>query len=371
VEEEALMWISVDGLHAVRRGFGNARALVVGDLMLDRYLWGEVTRISPEAPVPIVRLLHTSLAAGGAANVALNLARLGLQVTVAGWIGEDSEGRALLQLLRAAGIGDAPVQVSAERATITKTRIMGGKQQMLRLDIEETAPVAELCERSFVAAIKAELQRDPAVLILSDYAKGTLSTDVCRMLIDMARERDIPVVVDPKGRDYRKYAGATVLTPNRAELVAATGMQADELGPLLEAGARLRADLDLSSLVITRGEEGMTHIRPGVVEHYPAVAREVFDVSGAGDTVVAVLGAGLAAGLEMTEALRISNIAAGVVVGKVGTTPISLAELNQSLEATGEPRVPGATMDLPAGQLTAQSLDGDAGLRLSSMSIES
>lgn len=320
-------------IDVVRSGFAPARILVTGDLMLDRYFWGEVARISPEAPVPVVRLTSQSERCGGAANVAANLAGLGAPVDVAGFVGHDREGANLIALLESMGAGVRGVVRLESHATVTKTRIIGGHQQMLRLDAEDREPVSKEDTERLRQAILDELRTRSAAVILSDYAKGTLSEELINEVIAQGRREGIPIFVDPKSRDFSKYAGATALTPNRAELAAACGLASDSPDDLLAAGEGLRQRLGIDFIALTRGEEGISLLEPGRISHNPAVAKRVFDVSGAGDTVIAVLAAGIAAGLERLEAIHLANLAAGIVVGKVGTAPIEQGELIEALHA--------------------------------------
>ncbi|WPL18798.1 Bifunctional protein HldE [Thiorhodovibrio winogradskyi] len=316
---------------ALANGFGARRLLVVGDLMLDRYLWGEVQRISPEAPVPVLRLRRETEVAGGAANVARNLAALGLEVELAGVIGEDAEAERLLALLREADIGTRAILSTSERGTSTKTRAIGNHQQMLRIDREETTALEAGLEDALFAAIQPLLAGVHG-LLLSDYAKGVLSGGLCQRLIQAARALGKSVWVDPKGLDFSRYQGASLMTPNRAELAAALGQPATELPPLLTGANRLRETLGLEALVVTLGELGMTLIDAQGQQQIPAVAREVFDVSGAGDTAIAVLAAALTAGLTRTDAVALANLGAGVVVGRVGTARLEAAELLAAME---------------------------------------
>jgi len=320
-------------LEVVRRHFDRVPVLVVGDLILDRYAWGEVTRISPEAPVPVVRWQSQTEQPGGAANVVANLAGLGAQVAVAGFAGTDAEGLQLLHLLSVLSSATESVLRLPNRTTTTKTRVIGGHQQMLRLDREDTHPAAAQDQAHLLDAVAKAMTAKPAAVILSDYAKGVVSEQVAKAVIEGARALTIPVFVDPKGRDYSKYRGATALTPNRAELALACGVAPEDLEELLRSGAKLRQDLDLGFLAVTRGEEGITLIEPDGVSHIPAVAQKVFDVSGAGDTVIATLTAGIAAGLSRWEAIHLANLAAGIVVGKVGTVPVDNASLQEALSA--------------------------------------
>ncbi|NOT69667.1 MAG: bifunctional D-glycero-beta-D-manno-heptose-7-phosphate kinase/D-glycero-beta-D-manno-heptose 1-phosphate adenylyltransferase HldE [Methylophilaceae bacterium] len=315
----------------VRNQFGTADAakwvLVIGDLMLDRYLIGEVERISPEAPVPIVLLKQQNERAGGAANVAANLAKLGIKTRLAGCIGKDSEGGILLRLIAEMGIGTQGIVQSSQRQTITKTRILGGHQQMLRLDQESRAAFDGSESQQLQQGVNRQLADHPAIIILSDYAKGVLSAALCAEVIAFAKQNSIPVLVDPKGRDYSKYAGASALTPNKRETAEACGVGLHDNEALIKAARALRAELGLDFLAVTRGEEGISLIEANEIQHIPATAKQVFDVSGAGDTVIATLAAGMVHGLSHQQALQLANIAAGIVVGKVGTVPITRQEL--------------------------------------------
>jgi D-beta-D-heptose 7-phosphate kinase/D-beta-D-heptose 1-phosphate adenosyltransferase len=320
----------------VRLGFSGNRPegvwlLVIGDLMLDRYLWGRVERISPEAPVPVLRLERENYRAGGAANVAANLAGLGLSCRVLGTVGDDEDGARLVSALRDCGVGAEAILAVPGRTTTAKTRIIGGHQQILRLDREDDAAFSPATEPALVVRAQALVQELPAAIILSDYAKGLLGPRLCRSVIAQARACGVPVLVDPKGRDYDKYRGATVLTPNRTEALDACRLGSADTPALLASASRLKQDLDLEFLVITLGEEGAALIEDGSARLLPATAREVFDVSGAGDTVIATLAAGLVGGLTPSEALSLANLAAGIVVGKVGTVPVSRSELLESL----------------------------------------
>lgn len=322
-----------DLLETVRDQFGQNKgwALVIGDLMLDRYLIGEVQRISPEAPVPIVLLKQQNDRAGGAANVAANLALLGVQTSIIGCVGNDPEAQALLSMIKQIGITTDGVFTSNDRPTITKTRILGGHQQMMRVDQESNKSFNAAESAALSKAIKEAIACSPSIVILSDYAKGVLSTEACREVIALCKQAKIPVLVDPKGKDYSKYQGATALTPNKRETAEACGVSPDDNQILMDAAAKLRKTLGLDYLAVTRGEEGISLIVEDKTSHLAATARQVFDVSGAGDTVIATLAAGLLAGLDFINALQLANIAAGVVVGKVGTVPISHEELLHEL----------------------------------------
>ncbi|MBK1618917.1 bifunctional heptose 7-phosphate kinase/heptose 1-phosphate adenyltransferase [Lamprobacter modestohalophilus] len=322
--------ISGQALAAVRNGFGGVRVLVVGDLMLDRYLWGQVGRISPEAPVPVLHLDRETETAGGAANVARNLIGLGLWVSIAGVTGEDENRERLLRLLAEQGAETSAVLADPSRPTTTKTRLLGNHQQMLRIDAERIAPLSAELEDRLFALILSQLS-DASVLLLSDYAKGVLYGGLCQRLISAAREQGVPVLVDPKGRDFDRYLGASLITPNRAELAQAAHVDPTDLEHLIASAGQMRADLRLDRLVLTLGELGLLVVESDRQTRIPAVAREVFDVSGAGDTVIATLAAGLAAGLDPIDSAHLANLAAGVVVAKVGTAAIRLGELEHAI----------------------------------------
>jgi len=305
------------------------RLLVVGDVMLDKYLWGEVGRISPEAPVPVVRATHQSQQPGGAANVAMNIARLGAHAEVVGFTGGDEDERLLADCLRANGVSPR-FTVSDGFPTIAKQRILGGQQQMLRLDTERVGARSQADYDGLVESVMAHLPGCDAV-VLSDYAKGVLTPEVCRAVIEAARAKDIPVLVDPKSADFTRYKGATTVCPNFGELAAAVRLETREMNALLDAAEALVQELDLEFITATLGEKGIALIRPGNRMLAPAVARQVFDVSGAGDTVIAVLALCLASGLRPETAVGLANIAAGIVVGKVGTVPVEKHELLAAL----------------------------------------
>ncbi|GAB4166799.1 MAG: D-glycero-beta-D-manno-heptose-7-phosphate kinase [Rhodocyclaceae bacterium] len=297
-----------------------ASVLVVGDVMLDRYWFGEVERISPEAPVPVVKVERKEERLGGAANVARNVAALGARVALLSVVGCDEAGAALARLLAQEGI-EASLQRDPELSTTIKLRVLGRQQQLLRIDFENW-PAHEVL-RAKLAEYDAALPRHDVVL-LSDYGKGGL-THIARM-IGAARALGKSVLVDPKGEDYERYAGATLLTPNRAELREVVGRWSDE-ADLARRAQALRSRLGIEALLVTRAEEGMTLFRADGVVHEPTRAREVYDVSGAGDTVIAALATMMAAGADIVSAMRLANRAAGVVVGRLGTAVARLSEL--------------------------------------------
>jgi rfaE bifunctional protein kinase chain/domain len=292
--------------------------------MLDRYWFGEVTRISPEAPVPVVKIERTEERPGGAANVARNCAALGARVSLLSVVGADEAGQSLSRLLAAEGI-DISLHEDAELSTTIKLRVVGRQQQLLRIDFEQ-APAHEVL-RAKLTEYERQLPDCDAV-ILSDYGKGGLAH--IGEMIRLARAAGKPVLVDPKGEDYARYAGATLLTPNRAELRQVVGRWSSEDDLKARAGRLLR-ELGLEALLVTRSEEGMTLFRDGEALHEPAQAREVYDVSGAGDTVIAAFAVMLASGAGMPAAMCLANRAAGIVVGKLGTAVVHLDELRAVL----------------------------------------
>ena len=323
----------IEQLHEVigeiEQNWADKRLLVVGDVMLDKYVWGEVGSISPEAPVPVVRATHQSERPGGAANVAMNLARLGAQTVLAGFTGDDENEKLLAASVRADGI--LPVFVACEGfPTITKQRILGGLQQMLRLDNERLGMRSAADYERLLSVVMEQLP-DCHAVVLSDYAKGALTPDVCQAVILAARRRDIPVLVDPKSADFSRYRGATTICPNLGELAKALNRDTRDLIPLLDAAEAIVPQFDLEFLTATLGEKGIALVRPGNRFVAPAVARQVFDVSGAGDTVIAVLALCLASGLKAETAVGLANVAAGIVVGKVGTVPVEKHELLAAL----------------------------------------
>ncbi len=332
-------------MHFSLPDFSACRVLVCGDVMLDRYWHGATARISPEAPVPVVQVKNDEVRAGGAGNVALNAASLGARARVIGLVGDDEAGRLLGENLVARGV-DCSFEHLADAPTITKLRIISRHQQLIRLDVEER--FAATHAPRMAAALAANLD-GVDVLVLSDYAKGTLA-DV-PALIALARARGVPVVVDPKGTDFSRYRGATIVKPNLSEFEAVVGPCPDE-ATLIARGEALRAELDLDALLVTRGEQGVTLLQRGQPAHHqPTRAREVYDVTGAGDTVSAALGCGIAAGLNLLEATALANLAAGVVVGKLGTATATLDELYAAMDAQAP---------LARGGLSAEAVIGAA-----------
>lgn len=317
--------------------FERVRLLVAGDVMLDRYWQGATSRISPEAPVPVVKVQQRDDRPGGAANVALNLVSLGARASLAGVVGQDDNARLLDERLVQLGV-DNFFEVSATHPTITKLRIMSRNQQLIRLDFEETLQAGPGLADAFSAAL---VQAD--LVILSDYAKGTLSQ--VQDLIQLARRAGKRVLVDPKGKDFSIYRQATVLTPNLSEFELIVGPCQDE-AELERKGEALRQQLELEALLITRSEKGMTLLRGGHAPlHLPTLAQEIYDVTGAGDTVIAVLGLALASGHDWPEAVMLANLAAGLVVAKPGTATVSVAEIHTALQ--GDKLVEYGVLPLP------------------------
>ena len=305
--------------------FQHARLLVIGDVMLDRYWHGEASRVSPEAPVPVVKVGNREDRPGGAGNVALNMAALGSAVRLVGIVGNDETGLELLSRLNAAGVYCDFLQ-SADKPTITKLRVIGQHQQLIRLDFEQQFEAADII--GLQGKVKS-LIGDSQVMVLSDYGKGALQETA--NLIELGRSKDIPIIVDPRGTNFEKYRGATLLTPNLSEFEAVAGYSNNE-EEFVNKGLRLVKDLNLEAILISRGEHGMTLIRPDSPElHLPARAQEVFDVTGAGDTVISVLAAAMAAGDGLADSTALANLAAGLVVGKLGTAAISGPELRRAV----------------------------------------
>jgi D-beta-D-heptose 7-phosphate kinase/D-beta-D-heptose 1-phosphate adenosyltransferase len=304
--------------------FERARVLVAGDVMLDRYWHGATSRISPEAPVPVVHVGQSEERAGGAANVALNIAALGAHARLLGITGDDEPAASLEALLAGAGI-DCEFQKVAGIPTVTKLRVISRHQQLIRLDFEDGFAATDAA--GMLESYRQSLEQCD-VVVLSDYGKGTLAQ--VEEMITLARAAGKPVLVDPKAQDFSRYAGATVITPNMAEFEMVAGPCQDEEA-LVGKGARLLQQHNLDALLVTRGEHGMTLLRRDAPEfHLPTQAREVFDVTGAGDTVISVLAAALAAGEELPAATALANLAAGIVVGKLGTASVSVPELRRA-----------------------------------------
>jgi len=303
------------------------KALVVGDLMLDEYLWGKAERISPEAPVQVVDVTREDMRLGGAGNVINNLVALGCRVSVCSVIGGDDNGTILRHAFSGKGVDVSGLFEDLERTTSKKTRVLASNQQIVRIDRESREPLSAEFESCVIDYLHSHV-KDYDVVLVSDYLKGVLTQRVLATLMESGRRAGVPVVVDPKGDDYGKYRGATILTPNRKEAEIASRIAIRDDGTLTRAGAALLQELALDGLLVTRSEQGMSlFLKDGTIDHIPTVAREVYDVTGAGDTVLAVLGLALACGLTFGEASRLANVAAGIAVGKVGTSTVSPAEI--------------------------------------------
>lgn len=327
-----------------------ARILVVGDLILDKYIWGRVDRISPEAPVQVVEVDCEEVRLGGAGNVINNLLSFGCQVSVASVIGTDVDGQELLCLLREKKFDTSAIQQSENRKTSCKTRILANRQQMLRVDRESADPIKAAEQEAMLDNVMAVLP-DVQVVLISDYLKGVLVPELLQQIIVACRQRQLPVIVDPKGTDFNRYRGATALTPNRREAEIATGCTITDGELLLNVGEQLLNQLQLDAVILTRSEEGISlFTESDPVKHFPTEAREVFDVSGAGDTVVAMIGAALSVGLPLEAAVQLSNLAAGIVVGKLGTSTVTPEEiLDLHLHQSGSTK----SKILPLAQLQA------------------
>lgn len=319
---------------ALLHAFFEQRILVVGDAMLDKYIWGSATRISPEAPVPVVRLERRSVSLGGAANVAGNLAALGVQAELAAFVGHDLDAQLLREECLECNIGTSGLVAIDNFYTTSKTRVLAGDRQLLRLDEETTTPCDEASADLLWGAVETllDLKKIDAV-ILSDYAKGLCTPYFCRKIIETCRAREIPIYVDPKGRDYAKYRGATAIKPNRIEIAEVAQACNWNCADPVEAARELLKFLDLKFVAVTLGAQGMAVVESDSVHQMPTVAREVFDVSGAGDTVIATLVAALASGLPLLDSAALANVAAAEVVAHIGSTPIKREELLVAAQA--------------------------------------
>ncbi len=319
-------------LLSLSSGFNRIRALVVGDVMLDRYWWGSVNRISPEAPVPVVLHQRSTAAAGGAANVAANIAGLSGQPLLVGLVGNDAGGKELRDVLSLAGVATDHLIRLEDRSTTVKTRIVAHGQHVVRVDTEESTSIG-LDNSRRVQQHSIDLLSKADVLVISDYAKGMLAPDLLKALIAEAVGIGLPVLVDPKGADYARYEGATLITPNRSEAARAAGVDEHDDDAVQLSGERLLERLNVDACLITLGEEGMMLFRRDESSvHLPAMAREVYDVTGAGDTVIAALSLSIGAGADLLAAATLANVAAGLAVEQVGTTVLSLELLSHELK---------------------------------------
>jgi D-glycero-beta-D-manno-heptose-7-phosphate kinase len=319
-------------LHSFISKFDSARLLVVGDFILDEFVWGEVSRISPEAPVPVVDVKRQSFMPGGALNVANNIRSLKGTVYPCGVVGRDLYGRMLLKMMRREKIETGGVIYDRARPTSLKTRVIAHSQQVVRFDKEKISDLKPLQAKEILEFAKDKI-KDVRAIIIEDYGKGVVTPGLIRSLVRAAKSRKIPVLVDPKEKHIAYYKGVTAITPNRKEAYAAFGVSKEEPPALSEVGHGLIRKLQSKAVLITLGEEGMALFeKNGTVTKIPTAAREVFDVSGAGDTVIAVFGLALAVGATLKEAAILSNLAAGVVVGKLGTASLDQAELEAALK---------------------------------------
>lgn len=310
--------------------FRNINVLVIGDVMLDRYWWGSVERISPEAPVPIINLNKTTLAAGGAANVAANVAGLGANPFLVGLIGSDTEAKLFRKVLKTKNISTEYLFEDTKRPTTVKTRVLGHNQQIVRIDQEEKN-ISELQEEQIWQLILPIIDK-VEVIIVSDYGKGLITENLATRLITTGIKSSKIVLVDPKGTDYKKYKGASILTPNRMEIKQACNLINLDQSTIEKAGIEMIAELSLKNLLVTQGEDGMTLFQQKQSpQHLPALARNVYDVTGAGDTVIATIGVALGGGLDTLSAAKIANIAAGLIVEKIGTSVITWEMLKAEL----------------------------------------
>lgn len=318
--------------------FPKVRVLVIGDLILDEFIWGDVSRISPEAPVPVVWVQRESFMPGGACNVASNVRSLGGEVTLAGIVGDDARGRNLLGELSRQGIDVSGIVTDPHRPTTQKTRVIAHHQQVVRIDREDPSAVEGPVLKRMVAAVREKIDEVDA-LIIEDYGKGVVTAGLLREVVEAARRRGKIVTVDPKEEHFNFYRGVTSITPNHHEAGRAAGFAIKDEATLERAGKTLLKRLNCESVLITRGEQGMSLFeKRGRVTHIPTVAQEVFDVSGAGDTVISAFTLALAAGASKVEAAFLSNVAAGIVVGKVGIAVVTPEELRKRLSNGGRRR---------------------------------
>ncbi len=331
-EQDVLRHMTIERARELINTFPSVRVFVIGDLIMDHFLWGKVRRISPEAPVPVVEVEREDLMLGGAANVAHNIERLGAAASITGVIGKDEDGKKFLRALKQQSITAEGIVIDGERPTTTKTRIIAQHQQVVRYDREKkdglkAAVTAEVLRHINKAVTKAD------VVVVSDYAKGLISERLMKKIVTLCAKKKKPLVVDPKVEHLDYYKGADIITPNNLEASRGAGLEIKDARTLKLVGRKLKKNLASRAILITRGEQGMSLFEEGCETHIPTVAKEVFDVSGAGDTVVGVLAITLAAGANFKEAAVLANFAAGVVVGKLGTATLSAEELLKAVAA--------------------------------------
>lgn len=322
-------------LRAQIRALKKARVVCVGDVMLDRFVYGDVTRISPEGPIPICRVQKETAMLGGAGNVVRNLVALGASVDFISLVGNDDIARDVDRLLHDLSGVSHTLTMEANRPTTSKVRYVAGGQQLLRADRETTDPVPDAIADVLASKVENAL-RDAALLVVSDYGKGVITSRLATRLIEIARHKNKPVIVDPKSKDFERYTGAAIITPNLREMVAAGGVEPVTEDGIVSAARTLLSNVGIDAMLVTRGAQGMSLVSGDTAHHFKSRAREVFDVSGAGDTVVATLAASIAVGHSYEDAAHLANVAAGIVVGKVGTAVSYaediLTELNGSFE---------------------------------------
>jgi len=316
--------------------FSRAKVVVVGDLMRDVFIWGKVRRISPEAPVPVVEVAKETAMLGGAANVVNNLVVLGAKVHLAGVVGDDEPGEALIRELVEKGVELEGLVVEPRRPTTIKTRIIAHSQQMVRFDRETRGAISAESRKRMLKALR-EVLPEVNLILVSDYAKGVISPELCGPLFQAAHERGKKILVDPKLANLRCYKGADVITPNNLEAGQAARFEVETDAEVEKAGKVMIRELKVQAVLVTRGERGISLVEKGKpARHIPTEAREVYDVTGAGDTVISTLGAGLACGMDLYSATVLANLAAGIGVGKLGTSVVSREELQKALANRGQ-----------------------------------
>lgn len=322
---------TAEALRAILARFPAQRVLVLGDVILDRYWWGEASRLSPEAPVPVVRKRRATSRPGGAGNTAANLAALGASVTLFGVTGEDPQSAELKAVLAEAGVDSSGLVSDPARPTSTKTRVIATHQQIVRVDDEEAAPVSEQVAAAAAGMMTPLIARADAVVV-SDYAKGFLAPGLLERVIELANHSAKPVFIDPKGTDYRRYLGCSMLKPNRMELGILAGMPAGNRAETAVAGQHLSAIMPGTKIIVTEGAEGMTLFAGGVqLEHVGVTPRQVFDVTGAGDTVLAALAMAITAGATERQAMLLATEAAGIAIGMMGTAAVTLRQIEAAI----------------------------------------
>lgn len=320
-----------EGLSKIIDQFPGIRVLVIGDVMLDEYIWGKVRRISPEAPVPVVEVKEKTFMAGGAGNSASNIASLGGEVKISGVIGEDPQAALFCEKLNALGVNTSGLTKDPVHPTITKTRVIANKQHVVRVDVEKLEPLSENVEENLLKALESQIQW-AQVVVISDYGKHVVTEKIAQKVIRTATSEGKAVIIDPKGNDYEKYRGATIITPNVMEAETVLNRDISSESDIQEAGQALNRLINGKAILLTRGSEGMTLFHnQGETITIPAVARNLFDVTGAGDTVVATLAMCLAANSSMEDGVYLANLAAGLVVEKLGTATVTGEELRDSI----------------------------------------